>query len=316
MTWLRREYLLVVAVTFLWGSGHTAGKIALRELDSGQLALLRPGAAWLVLAILVVAGGRAGRAMAELRRSPRLLVVLGLLGYAGAGGSTVLALSLLPAGITSLLTSTSPLMLVLGQVVLRRRGVQPLQALGALVGFLGVVILSGGGLATVGPLQATSLLGVPLALTSAVCWAGYTALVGRLGRRDALVTTAITSGIGTAAVGLVAMPTQKWTGLVEASPRTWLATLWAGGMAIGCAYVIWSLVLRRLPPATVLPFNYLTPVFSLSLAALVLGEAITLPVAVGAACVLAGVALSQVRDLRRLLRARAASPSATSSRPA
>ena len=75
-------------------------------------------------------------------------------------------------------------------------------------------------------------------------------------------------------------------------------------------------MLRRLPPATVLPFNYLTPVFSLSLAALVLGEAITLPVAVGAACVLAGVALSQVRDLRRLLRARAASPSATSSRPA
>ena len=308
MTW-RREYLLLVAVTFLWGSGHTAGKIALRELDSGQLALLRPGAAWLVLAILVVAGGRAGQATAELRRSPRLLVVLGLLGYAGAGGSTVLALSLLPAGITSLLTSTSPLMLVLGQALLRR-GVQPLQLFGALLGFLGILILSSGGLATVGQLQATSLLGVPLALTSAMCWAGYTALVGRLGRKDALVTTAVTSGIGTAAVGLIALPTQNWTELAEASPRTWLATLWAGGMAIGCAYVLWSLVLRRLPPATVLPFNYLTPLFSVSLAALVLGEAITLPVVLGAACVLAGVALSQLRDLRRLLRARAATSAA------
>jgi drug/metabolite transporter (DMT)-like permease len=60
--------------------------------------------------------------------------------------------------------------------------------------------------------------------------------------------------------------------------------------------------------------------FSLSVAALVLGEAITLPVALGAACVLIGVALSQVPDLRRLLRARAAPSaapeSATSSRPA
>jgi drug/metabolite transporter (DMT)-like permease len=319
MSWVRREYVLVVAVTFLWGSGHTAGKIALRELDSAQLALLRPGAAWLVLAILVVASGRFGDAVAELRRSPRLLVVLGLLGYAGAGGSTVLALSLLPAGITSLLTSTSPLMLVLGQVVLQRRGVQPLQALGALVGFAGIVVLSSGGLATLGQLQATSLLGVPVALMSAVCWAAYTSLVGRLGRSDALVSTALTSGIGTAAVGLVAIPTQNWTTLVEVSPRAWLATLWAGGMAIGCAYVVWSLVLRRLPPATVLPFNYLTPVFSLSLAALVLGEPITLPVAFGAVCVIAGVALSQVRDMRRLIRARAAATPArpsTSSRPA
>jgi drug/metabolite transporter (DMT)-like permease len=320
MSWVRREYLLVVAVTFLWGSGHTAGKIALRELDSGQLALLRPGAAWLVLAILVVVGGRGGQALGELRRSPRLLLVLGLLGYAGAGGSTVLALSVLPAGITSLLTSTSPLMLVLGQVVLQRRGVQPLQAAGAVVGFLGVVILSSGGLATVGQLQATSLLGVPVALTSAVCWAVYTALAGRLGPRDALVTTALTSGIGTAAVGLVAIPTHDWTGVLDKSPQTWLATLWAGGMSIGCAYVVWSLVLRRLPPASVLPFNYLTPVFSLSVAGLVLGEPITLPVALGGVCVIAGVALSQLPDLRRLLRARgrtgATRARTSSSRPA
>jgi drug/metabolite transporter (DMT)-like permease len=320
MNWVRREYLLVVAVTFLWGSGHTAGKIALRELDSGQLALLRPGAAWLVLAILVVVGGRGGQALGELRRSPRLLLVLGLLGYAGAGGSTVLALSVLPAGITSLLTSTSPLMLVLGQVVLQRRGVQPLQATGAVVGFLGVVILGSGGLATVGQLQATSLLGVPVALMSAVCWAVYTALAGRLGPRDALVTTALTSGIGTAAVGLVAIPTHDWTGVLDKSPQTWLATLWAGGMSIGCAYVVWSLVLRRLPPASVLPFNYLTPVFSLSVAGLVLGEPITLPVALGGVCVIAGVALSQLPDLRRLLRARgrtgATRAPTSSSRPA
>jgi hypothetical protein len=49
MSWLRREYLSVVAVTLVWGSGQTAGKIAiaLRELDSGVAALPRPGAAWL-----------------------------------------------------------------------------------------------------------------------------------------------------------------------------------------------------------------------------------------------------------------------------
>jgi O-acetylserine/cysteine efflux transporter len=70
----------------------------------------------------------------------------------------------------------------------------------------------------------------------------------------------------------------------------------------------------------VLPFNYLTPVFSLSVAALVLGEPITVPVALGGVCVIAGVALSQLPDVRRLLRARrrtgAAHASTSSSRPA
>jgi drug/metabolite transporter (DMT)-like permease len=303
--WFRVEYAWLLLVTFMWGSGHTAGKIALRELSAGQLAVLRPATAWLVLAILVLATGRLTATLAELRRSAPLLLALGLFGYAGAGGSTVLALSMLPAGITSLLSSTSPLMLVLGSAVLLRRRVGWLQIGGAVIGFLGVVVLSGAGLETVASLSPASILGVPLALTSAVCWAVYTGLARRLGSRDALVTTAITSGIGSTAVALVALPTQDWSRLASTSPLTWAATSWAGGMAIGCSYVIWSIVLRRLPPASVLPFNYTTPLFSLLLAWSVLGEPLTPPVLSGALAVMAGVVLSQLEDLRLIARKRA-----------
>jgi drug/metabolite transporter (DMT)-like permease len=174
------------------------------------------------------------------------------------------------------------------------------------IGFVGVLILSGGGIQTVAGLQMIALLGVPLALSSAICWAGYTALARRLGSRDALVTTAITSGIGTAAVALLAVPTQDWSRLSTTSPSTWIATLWAGGMAIGCAYVIWSMVLRRLPPASVLPFNYATPLFSLIIAGLVLGEPLTPPILIGALGIMAGVALSQIDDLRLLRRGKVA----------
>lgn len=304
--WFRREYVILLGVTFLWGSGHTAAKVALRELDVAQLALLRPGFAWLVLVALVVVTGRFTQILPELRRSARLLVVLGLLGYAGAGGSTVFALSLLPAGITSILSSTSPLMLVLMHLIFVRRGVQLTRVVGAILGLIGVIILSSGGLATVGEVSPRALLGVPLALGSAVCWAGYTALARRLGTRDALVTTTVTSGIGTAAVALFAIPTQDWSHLTQVSLTAWAATLWAGGLAIGCAYVAWSLVLRRLPPAAVLPFNYLTPVFSLGVAGVVLGEPITLPVVVGAVGVVGGVALSQLPDVALLRRSRPA----------
>jgi drug/metabolite transporter (DMT)-like permease len=301
---MRAEYLWLLLVTFLWGSGHTAGKIALRELEAGQLAVLRPATAWLVLLLLLLITGRLRAVLTELRRSPRLLIALGVLGYAGAGGNTVLALSLLPAGITSLLTSTSPLMLVLGSVVISRQGPRALQVAGAVIGFVGVLVLSGAAIETVSGLRPESLVGVPLALTSAVCWAGYTALARRLGARDALVTTAITSGIGASAVALVAVPTQDWSRMASTSVPTWAATVWAGGMAIGCAYVIWSMVLRRLPPSAVLPFNYATPVFSLVLAWLVLGEPLTAPVLAGAVAVILGVVLSQFDDLRLLARRR------------
>ena len=57
-----------------------------------------------------------------------------------------------------------------------------------------------------------------------------------------------------------------------------------------------------LPAAAVLPFNYLTPVFSLGVAGVVLGEPITLPVVVGAVGVVGGVALSQLPDVVLLRR--------------
>jgi hypothetical protein len=43
--WLRREYVILLGVTFLWGSGHTAAKVvggvALSQLS--DVALLRRG---------------------------------------------------------------------------------------------------------------------------------------------------------------------------------------------------------------------------------------------------------------------------------
>lgn len=316
--WLRREYVILLGVTFLWGSGHTAAKIALRELDVAQLALLRPGFAWLVLVVLVLVTGRSKQVLPELRRSARLVVPLGLLGYAGAGGSTVFALSLLPAGITSILSSTSPLMLVLGSLLFARRALPAPRIAGAVLGLSGVAVLTSGGLTTVGDLPGDALLGVPLALGSAACWAGYTGLARRLGARDALVTTTLTSGVGTFAVALVAIPSQNWSHLTRLSLTTWLATAWAGGLAIGCAYVAWSLVLRRLPAAAVLPFNYLTPVFSLGIAGTVLGEPLTLPVVVGAIGVVGGVTLSQLPDVFLLSRSHPATDphTANQGRPA
>ena len=93
--WFKPEYAWLLLVTFMWGSGHTAGKIALRELEPGQLALLRPGSAWLVLMALVVLSGRIRPLVSEspwliLGEPLTLPVILGAIAImAGVGLSQV-----------------------------------------------------------------------------------------------------------------------------------------------------------------------------------------------------------------------------------
>ena len=297
-----REYAVLVVATLVWGSVHPTVKFALSELTSVQLALLRPVCACAVLTTLVLATGRAKLLGSELRAAPGTLAMLGVLGYAGSGSLAALALSLLPAGVTALISNSSPLIVVmLGLLVFHQKIGRP-EIAGTLVGFGGVAVLSAGDIQATGDLGST-LLGSGLALGSAACWAAYTAVARRLGPADPLVTTALTSGIGTAVVAVVALPTQDWGRLAHASAPVLAATLWAGAVATGCTYAAWSYALRRLPAVAVAPFGYLIPVSALSISHVWLGEPLTVPTLAGATLVLLGVGLTQARQFRLMLRA-------------
>ena len=346
MSSARREYVVLVVATLIWGSLHPTVKFALRELTPLQLALLRPVCACAVLMTLVVLSGRASLLGCELRRAPGTLLMLGALGYAGSGSLASLALGLLPAGITSLLANASPLMVVLGGLLFFQQPVGWLEVAGTMVGFAGVALLGLGGVAPTGGVGPT-LVGGALALGAAAAWAIYTGVARRLAGTDPLATTAVTSAIGALLVALVAVPSQDWTRLASASTPTLLATLWAGAaatggtyaawsfalrrlpavavapfaylipvsslsiatlwagaVATGGTYAAWSFALRRLPAVAVAPFAYLIPVSSLSIASLWLGEPLTPAIVTGALLVLSGVALTQSRNFRALLRAR------------
>jgi len=297
---LPREYAVLVVATLVWGSVHPTVKFALTELTATQLALLRPVSACALLSILVLATRRAHLVGHELRAAPGTLIALGVLGYACSGSLASFALSLLPAGVTALMTNSSPLIVVVvGALAFHQRVGWP-EVAGTLVGFGGVALLSAGDIQATGDLGPT-LLGSGLAIGSAACWAGYTAVARRLGRADPLVTTALTSGIGAVVVGVFAVPTQDWGRLAHASAPVILATLWAGVIATGCTYAAWSFALRRLPAVAVAPFGYLIPVSALWISHVWLGEPLTIPTLLGAALVLVGVGLTQARQFRLLL---------------
>jgi drug/metabolite transporter (DMT)-like permease len=298
-----REYVVLLLATLVWGSVHPTVKFALTELTSVQVALLRPMCACFILLAIVVIARRAHLLGVTLARAPGTLVTLGLLGFALSGGLTSLALGFLPAGVTSLITNASPLVVVFGSLVLVRERADPLAIVGTVTGFAGVALLTLSDVELSGDLHAT-LLGTALAFGSATAWAAYTAIARRLGRADPLATTAITSAIGSAAVATIAIPSQDWTVLARATPAVLASTIWSGAVATGCTYAAWSFALRRLPAVTVAPFGYVIPISAVAISHVWLGEPITLAVVGGASLVLAGVALTQVPQLRLLLRAR------------
>jgi drug/metabolite transporter (DMT)-like permease len=299
----------------VWGSVHPTVKFALTELTSVQLALLRPVFACAVLTALVLVTGRGQLLGRELRAAPGTLVALGVLGYAGSGSLAAVALSLLPAGVTALISNSSPLIVVMFGLLVFHQSIGRPEIAGTVLGFGGVALLGAGDIQATGDLGST-LLGTALALGSAACWAAYTAVARRLGRADPLVTTALTSGLGAAVIGTVALPTQDWSRLVHASAPVIAASVWAGAVATGGTYAAWSFALRRLPAVAVAPFGYLIPVSALSISHVWLGEPLTAPTLIGATLVLLGVGLTQLRQFRLLLRAGTQQPAPFSaSRP-
>jgi drug/metabolite transporter (DMT)-like permease len=140
------------------------------------------------------------------------------------------------------------------------------------------------------------LLGCAFSLLAALCFALYTILGKRLvERNDPLLVTALALLAGALLLGAVTSATVGLSSLGRAGARAWLLMVLLGSSMIGFAYPAWFETLKRLPASRASVFVYLTPVFAVVLSFLILGERFSWMFYLGAALVLAGVALSSVR---------------------
>jgi drug/metabolite transporter (DMT)-like permease len=73
----------------------------------------------------------------------------------------------------------------------------------------------------------------------------------------------------------------------------WLLIAYLSAVTIALANLLWYWALARRATARVVAFSYLIPVIATAIAVAAGQEALTAPLALGAAAVLAGVALAQ-----------------------
>jgi drug/metabolite transporter (DMT)-like permease len=289
-----RDWLLLVALTVMWGSAFALTKAAVDAVDPSQVVLGRLAVGALVL---LVAWAIARRA--QWPRGTRLWVFFVLIALIG----NVVPFSLISwgqqhidSGLAGLLMAVMPLFtLVLAHFTVPGERLSPTRVMGFAVGLTGVAILlvpDIRGLDQTGSRFALATLAVLLA---ALCYA-VSAILSRLRPPSDVVSSATaTTVIGATMMLFVVRPAPQ-PELVVAAPGALVAIVLLGVFSTALAAVVYFRLIERAGPAFVSQLNYLIPVWAVVLGAALFGERPTTSDYLAMAVILAGIALSQRRS--------------------
>jgi len=252
-------------------------------VDTTTLLALRFGIAAIAMAALVAVRGVAlprGRVLGGL-------VVLGALGYGGQAFTFFTALTLAPAGVVALLLYLHPALVALLAAGFLHERLTRWKLAALVLALLGMTLTVAPALA--GGAGAASPAGIAFGVAAAAIYAVYIVTGTRLGRHAAPLAMAAVVIASAAVVFVVAA---AWRG-----PR-WPQD--AGGWAAVAAIALVSTVaaitlffagLERIGPVRASTLSTVEPLFTVALAALVLGETIAPVQLAGGGLILGAVVL-------------------------
>ena len=279
-----RAWLALWTVYVVWGSTYLGIELAGETIPPVFAAGLR----FLLTGALMGGFLAARRGVAQFRVGRNELASAVLVGVLLLGANALLFVAerRVPIGLASLLIASVPLWIVLLRTA---TGDRPSRAalVGVATGFGGIALL-------VHPGGSVSFGGILLVLCSASIWATGSFLSSRLPLpSDALVATAIEMLAG----GMVLLPLGiLFAGGESLDPASWSNRSVAGfvylvliGSLVGYTAYVW--LLGNVAIGTVATYAYVNPVVAIMLGVVFLGEKVTWQIAIGAAIVLASVAL-------------------------
>lgn len=210
------------------------------------------------------------------------LVLMGGVGYVCQTLSYFTALTLASAGLVAILLYLYPALVVIFTVLFLKDPITKIKALALILALAGTMLtigLDGGG----------QSLGIILAITAAIIYSVYIIVGSRVIRKaDAFSSSAVIMvSAGVVSCGLVAVHGGAW----PATMAGWISIVAIALVSTVLGIVTFLEGLRRIGPANASMLSTLEPVVTVSLAAIVLGEAITFSRIVGGMMVLSAVTL-------------------------
>lgn len=282
----------MAAVVLIWAVNNVVVKAVLDELDPLAYLLAR----FVIVVLLVFAWLGARRGLPRPRREDvARFFVAGLSGYAVYNALFTVGLARTSAFSVAVLISLGPVFTLLFATLLGTERARGGQWLGAAVAAGGVALFVGDKAAAGGAAEGYSPVGDLLSLVAAAAFAVYSLatapLVDRYGAPAATAWSALVGLVAIAPFSLPAAARQDWAGL---GLGAWGSLLYASAVSMLLAYSLWAWAIARRGVGRTVPYLFLVPVVTGTLAALFLGERFGALKVGGAALVLVGTAIVRV----------------------
>jgi O-acetylserine/cysteine efflux transporter len=268
--------LMALAVPVIWGMGLVFAKAALDFFPPILLVAFRFGVTALALVWFVKPPWHLmGKIM-----------VIALVSVVVQYSFTFTALRHLDASVTVLFIQAEvPILILLGAVFLGERPSRRKLA-GIALTFIGVILIAGD------PQLKGAYQPLFLLLVGVTTWAIGQVMIRQLGAVGGFTLIAWVAMLSTPQLFVASwvLEDNHWQLIREANWVVWGTVVYLGLVMTALGYGLWYHLLGRYPVNQVAPFLLLLPVTSVIGSVVVLDETLSLPVAMGGAVVIAGVA--------------------------
>jgi drug/metabolite transporter (DMT)-like permease len=289
-----RSWALLFFLSFVWGGAFMSMAMALEQYGPFTVAAGRIGIGALAL-LAVVAVTRPGDLAIRDPKILSFILLLGVLNFALPFSLLAWGLQRVPSAFAGVAMGSSPIfVLLLAYLFVPDEQIGPRRIAGVILGFAGLLVLILPGASA--ELDGGGTVAARIAcVAAALCYSVGAILIRRAPPVPPMVFTAGMLTAGTLVLTPLAILVEGLPEIISAR-ATW-AVLYAGIFPTGLAFLLRVVLIRSAGPVFMSLVAYIVPIWAVLLGVILLEETLRPSTYIGAAIILSGVGLTQLRFL-------------------
>ncbi|EJC6734859.1 EamA family transporter [Vibrio vulnificus] len=287
----RRALGFGLSAVLLWSTVATAFKLTLAEFSPIQMLTVASVVSAMALLTICALQGKLTQISTTFLSNPWYYLLLGLINPLAYYLILFKAYDLLPASQAQAINYSWAITLTLMAAVFLGQKIRKQDWVACVFSYVGVIVI-----ATKGDLLGLSFespVGVALALTSTLLWAGYW-ILNTKNQADPIVGVLLGFLVAIPfAIALTVIEGQSWG---QISTQGWLAVTYVGLFEMGVTFVLWLSALKLTNnTARISNLIFASPFISLMLLSSIIGEEIHPTTLIGLMLIIAGLVIQQIK---------------------
>ncbi|MEG0308771.1 MAG: DMT family transporter [Clostridium sp.] len=265
------KYMMLLATIF-WSGAFIAGKFSIVEFPVFSLVFFRFLIATIIIFIIMI---KVEENWKITKKDIKMFLTLGIVGMIGYHVFFFLSLKYTTATNSSLIGATNPIVTTLLACTFLKERINYKNVIGILISLFGVILIITNG--NIGVLLNFKFnIGDILMIIAVVCWAAYSILSKKALEIYSPIKITSYAFLTCVILLLPLMIMEKpWVYIPKVSINGWMSVIYMAIFPSIFGYLIQQMSIKKIGPTKTSLYVNLVPVFSMTLAFLILGEAIS-----------------------------------------